>query len=705
MSADALIEKAKSLRTESKFAEAIIAAREATRVDPDNADAWWQLGLATQFGQSLAKALAAFKKTTELAPHFGSGWFRLGMAEAEVGTEAAAMVSLRLAFELDSDLEQALDKLAELAEKAEDAAEELWALEQLSERNNLSSYQCNRLGILYHNRSAYSQAIHFYRRCAREANDSAGWINLGLVLNEAAVSQDADAVDVLRRGQRLYPDRDRFKTLLDGLLPKVLALSDDVRARDKPILTLDEQYQHYINPIELLELGDDDLDELGAKEIQKAKRRLLQEIDLEDGKISWMGGSVIDRSRALSLCDEIASNEVALSNHVRVYRDKRLRDFLSRGVVDHFLVSPHDEEREAQDTFEDEDDEFGDWLSPVFAAQYNLVLAKMVEQKEMQIVECLLDGRRWVRPQHEELCFEATKRIVGRLIEGLEETRKLATTQKLGPPEIKSALARGQLGKLLEMLPNHFSEELSSTFYLIRGASIDANNKHDDTDLALAILEVSRPLAMKSAQLRHHYEEDSKQLRELKAEADKNSAKLTMGGKPLEITKAGARFGERFIPAQDVTSLRWGAMANAGGRAGMAKYLVVVGANRGPAIKVEWTTQETKEQDEYFNQLTYAGLLHLMTPCIENLQRELDAGQRIRIGPAVATRYGLEVKVKGWFSDKDHVIGWSSVKTDLQHGVLTFSDPANHKASVTMPMMDTDNAVTLHWLIKLRGKR
>jgi hypothetical protein len=234
--------------------------------------------------------------------------------------------------------------------------------------------------------------------------------------------------------------------------------------------------------------------------------------------------------------------------------------------------------------------------------------------------------------------------------------------------------------------------------------SIEAIKTHDDHELALSIVETSRSLAMKSAQLRHHFEEDLKTLQEMKDEADKHSVRLTISGKQLEITKAGARFGERFISAADVTSLRWGAMANAGGLPGMAKYVLVVGANRGSAISVDWTTKETKEQDDYFNELTYAGLMYLMTPCIENLQRELDAGQRIRIGPAVATRYGLEIKVKGWFSDKDHVIGWSTVKTDLQRGVLTFSDPTNHKASVTMPMMDTDNAVTLHWLVKLRGK-
>ena len=93
--------------------------------------------------------------------------------------------------------------------------------------------------------------------------------------------------------------------------------------------------------------------------------------------------------------------------------------------------------------------------------------------------------------------------------------------------------------KLLELLPDyHFFEQLAKTFYLIRSASIDANNKHDDPDTALAVLDTVRQLAMKSPQLRHKFDEDWKKLQELKSEQDKHSAKLTIGDKPLEITRA-----------------------------------------------------------------------------------------------------------------------------------------------------------------------
>ena len=705
MSADELIAKAKSLRELQNYAEAMLAAREATREDPDDANAWWQLGLATHAHQGLAKALGAFKKTTDLAPRFGSGWRMLGLAEAEVGQIEEAMQSLRMAYETDSALTIALDKLADLSQQTKDEEQELWALDHLAAADNLSGYQCNRLGILYHNKGAYAQAIQFYRRCAIEHDDAAGWINLGLVLSEKAVSQDADAVDALRLGQRKYPENERFQKLLDGLLPLTLDLGNDVRGLDVPVLAAHDHYQNYINPIELLRLDEEDLDELGTKEILRARRRLIPEIELEDGVISWMGNTRLDRSRALALCEEISSDKQSLQHHVLVYRDQCLRAFLSCGELEHFLVTPDDDKRDAQTAFEENWDGFGTWLSPIFAAQYNLVLGRAVGQKNLRVVECLLAGRRWVQLQHEENCFEQTRRVVARLIESLENSLKRFDTEKGVAAQVSNELARDELLKLLELLPNHFSEQLSKTFYLIRGVSIDANNKYDDPEAALELLDCTRLLAMKSPQLQHKFNEDRKKLLELRAEQDKHSAKLTIGDKPLEITRAGARFGERVIQSEEVTSLRWGVLLNAGGRSGMTQYTMVIGASQSAPIKVEWTTKQSKEQDDYFSKLNFAALVYLMDHCIANLRKRMDDGERAHIGPTVATRRGLEVKIKGWFSDKDHIISWVDLQSDMQSGMLTFTDRTNAKASATMAIKDTDNAIVLYWMTNQKGKQ
>jgi len=699
MGVDELTARAKTLRDQNNYAEAVLVAREATRTDPENANAWWQLGLAIQGHQGLKKALDAFSKTTELAPSFGPGWLRLGMAEEESGLKEEAKVSFRLAFEKDADLTIALDKLAELSTTTSDDDEAFWALERLSEVGNLSGSQCNRLGILYHNKGAHAQAVHFYRRAAAELEDPAGWINLGLVLSNEAVGQDCDAVDALRHGQRLYPEKERFKTMLDSLVPRLIALANSVRARPTPVLTVEEQYQHYVSPIDLLELGDEDLDEIGAKEIQRAKRKLLHEIELEDGEIDWMEGIRIDRSRALAICDEIISDSDTFRYHALVYGDLRLQGFLTRGQLEHFLVRAVDEERDTERALADEYDDFGSWLSPIFAAQFNLVLAKAIAQKEMKVIECLLGGRRWVQPKDEDGCFVLARRIIARLIDDLDDTCKRVEKEKLTPEQVKAALARGQLGRLLEMLPSTFSEERSKTFFVVRGVAIGINNVHDDPSLALVHLDLARPLAKKSPHLKHTLDTDEAKLKELKAEADKHACRLSWLGKPLEITRTGARFGDTVIAVEQVSSLKWGATINVGGRREMARYQITI-SGAGREITVDWTAQESKQQDDYFAQMTIASVVYLMDSCIANLRKSVAGGQRIQIGSTVATREGLVVKITGLFRIKEHTIAWDDLRGTMKGGIINLTDRTNSKATVALTGRDTDNAITLYWIAR-----
>jgi hypothetical protein len=60
---------------------------------------------------------------------------------------------------------------------------------------------------------------------------------------------------------------------------------------------------------------------LDAKDIQKAKKLLLQEIDLEDGKVEWVAGLTIDRSRAIKVVDELTDTLVRYKHHL-VYQSK-----------------------------------------------------------------------------------------------------------------------------------------------------------------------------------------------------------------------------------------------------------------------------------------------------------------------------------------------------------------------------------------------
>lgn len=700
MGADELADKAKGLRDQQRYSEAVVVAREATREDPDHPNAWWQLGLAIKGHQGVKKALEAFTKTTELAPSFGPGWLQLGLAEEASGLIEDAKISLRAAFENDSDLTTALDKLAELSFQTKDVDEEFWALERLAEVGDLSGGQCNRLGILHHDKGELSQAITYYRRATAELADPAGWINLGLVYTSEEVNQRADAVDILREGKLLYPEKERLKTMLDSLLPAMLAMAGKVRARSTPLLSVDEQFLHYINPFELINVSANEILDLDAKGVQRAKRRLLNEIELEDGRVGWIPGMRIDQSRALSILGEIAQENDAYRYHTFVREDSRLLAFLSRGALDHFLVLADDKERVTQLALADADDDFASWLSSIFAAQFNLVLARAISQQDLDAVECLLSGRRWVLPRDEDACFVLTRRIVARGIDELDKLRSRVEKEKLSPQLVLQALLQGHLGVLLKILPGSFADERSRVFYLLRGIAVDTHNLHDDPATALEVLMHAEPLARKSKELKHKLETDRKKLKELKEEQDKHACRLTWNGKPLEITHAGARYGDIVIPTDQVASLRWGGTTYHDGLVTKARYVLGISTGTGKVILADWTTSESQAQEDNFTKLTLAALVYLMDSCITNVKNRLSRGETMQFGTGAATNAGLTVKVSGWLFTKNHTIPWKDLLSVMKSGVVTLFDRNNHKASLSLPILSTENAVTLHWIAK-----
>ena len=94
--ADDLVKKAVELREAGRIDEAIIAARRATSIDPDDANTWWQLGLAIFEKDGAAAAIGHFKKTVELAEGFAYGWHRLGAAYKKTGAVRAKSEVIRL---------------------------------------------------------------------------------------------------------------------------------------------------------------------------------------------------------------------------------------------------------------------------------------------------------------------------------------------------------------------------------------------------------------------------------------------------------------------------------------------------------------------------------------------------------------------------------------------------------------------------------
>jgi hypothetical protein len=98
----------------------------------------------------------------------------------------------------------------------------------------------------------------------------------------------------------------RAKKSLANVLPNVLKRAAAARSFGPTLLPQKQWFHSYISPIRLLgPEAENDVCSLDANAIQKVKKAVLREIEFEDGKIAWVDGLVLDRSRAIPLIDEL----------------------------------------------------------------------------------------------------------------------------------------------------------------------------------------------------------------------------------------------------------------------------------------------------------------------------------------------------------------------------------------------------------------
>ena len=509
--ADDLVKKSVEMLEAGCIDEAIIAARRATTVDPDDANTWWQLGLAVFEKDGAAAAISHFKKTVELAEGFAYGWHRLGAAYKKAGMLDEAITSWETAIENDYDRVDTLKTLADAYTQREfdsDKAKLFAVLQQLDLKGNLDASYLNTIGIGYHEQKDYLKSAHYFRRYAVANQSAIGYYNLGLALSSKEVGQDLDAVDALRQSLDLDPESEDTQLQLKVVSDQLIDLRDRIQSDGSQLLEPDQYYANYINPFELLNLTDvEDVFDMDIKAIQKAKKVLLQEIDLEEGKVEWVEGLRIDKSLAIKVIDGMTDEDDRYWHH-SVYQSKSLLNFLSRGDLSHFLIDDDASALLFINSMDSFPDEFEALIGESFASQYDLVLTKAFESKNLDAIRALLSGRRWVSASQDEKCFEGASRQLNRLLEPLRQAGANAERSKPSLDGVRAILDRGSLSKIVAMLPLRFQSVQQEAAGIVRGIAVNANNQHDDAALAKEVVVIGKTLAGNSSSILLKMEED-----------------------------------------------------------------------------------------------------------------------------------------------------------------------------------------------------
>jgi tetratricopeptide (TPR) repeat protein len=708
LSTDELIEKCIDQRNRGRYEEALVSALAAAESDSENSETWWQLGLSRNALNDWKNAVAAFKKVTELNPSADNAWAYLGSAWDELGEADQAEAAYLEALDWNDTNQAALIGMAAIYAGRNDSSEneaELAILEKLETvQKELGSIEQARLANLHYNHQRYHDAIKYWK-LANSKNPDCAWIyNIGLAYNNPAISQDADAVDMWRLAVDSHPDHKRSKEMIDKVLPRMIELAQSVRNGKSDLVHRDEFYDIYINPFEIMDFEDVfDLDDIDTKTIQKHKKLLIQELDLEDGIVHWLGGAHIDKSRALKICDEL-NDQVLKKYHFLIFTDKNLLSFLTKGDVEHFLVGQDSSLRLLKAL--DSDKNFREWISGYFIAQYDRVLSRALDGSNLPLIECLLDGRRWVSQAQEYDCFESSRRIIDRLLQPLRDMTAASVMEKPKMVNVCNVVVNSLLQPKLNMLPLFFESFQNEAVSMVRDIAINFVNHHNDTLNSQIVLIYCNQFKFKSQDLVQRLDTDQSQLKKLVEEESKSEVFLTVGDKTLQVTKSGVGSNGRAIGVDEVEGIRWGVTVTSNSYNQEYSFSAFVSANNVQPIIFQWSassrSSDIAKQRSLFNSLVVALFTYIMPSLVQRNDARLREGKSLNIGPCKVTNDGVIIKLTRWFSTIEEMIPWDRCSVSIENGRMNVKDDGSHRKNISF---DFNNTINAPLLIGLANKR
>jgi hypothetical protein len=273
--------------------------------------------------------------------------------------------------------------------------------------------------------------------------------------------------------------------------------------------------------------------------------------------------------------------------------------------------------------------------------------------------------------------------------------------------EIERILNCGSLLRILNLLPTFFEDFQRTAIDSIRGIAVSSFNSHNDIDLSRQIIELAKQFRFPSADLNRAIQEDIEQIEKLIAQERANELKLIMGGKRVEITKEGIRFGDdRFISVADIAIARWGILITSINYVQEYDFILTAGANDGRRIVFNWKASNAiEEQEKYFQNMIIAFVEYLLPDLIDRTVNRIVSGLTLTIGPCRLTKHGIQYETTGWVFTNFHFVSWRHIQISIKNGDMIVHDINYPKKSTSFSLRDTDNAPLLKTLVNIMKGR
>jgi tetratricopeptide (TPR) repeat protein len=188
--------------------KAVEKFEKATKSAPDDADSWYNLGLAYSKLERWKDAAAALTKATTLNAANSRAWYFLGQARTKAGDGAGAVTAYEKAIELGVVEAQAdIGQAYYAAGKYDEAIEAYKAALKAEGAKKGPIY--NQIGVAYLKKGDTANAVKWFERNVEEAPDSATtYYNLGQMYRKAAADDPSlwkKSADMLVKAAQMDP--------------------------------------------------------------------------------------------------------------------------------------------------------------------------------------------------------------------------------------------------------------------------------------------------------------------------------------------------------------------------------------------------------------------------------------------------------------------------------------------------------------------
>ena len=185
--------------------KAIEAYREALRINPEHADAWISLGNAYGRLKQIDKAIEAFLEALRINPEYAEAWSNLGNAYDDLKQTDKAIAAHREALRINPEHADAWNNLGAAYGRLKQTDGAIAAFREALRINPEHADAWNNLGVTHRDLKQTDKAIAAFREALRINPEHAdAWINLGNAYGR--LKQTDKAIEAYREALRINPE-------------------------------------------------------------------------------------------------------------------------------------------------------------------------------------------------------------------------------------------------------------------------------------------------------------------------------------------------------------------------------------------------------------------------------------------------------------------------------------------------------------------